>query len=60
MKFGVVARRDKLEALKLAYRVYDFLKVSGFDVVVDEDTYRYLGEFSEDDVLPWRSLMSTS
>ncbi|WP_054839578.1 NAD(+) kinase [Thermococcus sp. JCM 11816] len=52
MKFGVVARRDKLEALKLAYRVYDFLKVSGFDVVVDEDTYRYLGEFSEDDVLP--------
>jgi NAD+ kinase len=52
MKFGVVARRDKLEALKLAYRVYDFLKVSGFDVVVDEDTHRYLGEFSEGDVLP--------
>ncbi|AMQ18671.1 NAD(+) kinase [Thermococcus peptonophilus] len=52
MKFGVVARRDKLEALKLAYRVYDFLKVSGFDVVVDEDTYKYLKEFNKEDVLP--------
>lgn len=52
MKFGVVARRDKAEALKLAYRVYDFLKVSGYDVVVDEDTYRYLREFDESDVLP--------
>ena len=28
MKFGIVARRDREEALKLAYRVYDFLKVS--------------------------------
>ncbi|AIU69248.1 inorganic polyphosphate kinase [Thermococcus eurythermalis] len=52
MKFGVVARRDKAEALKLAYRVYDFLKVSGYDVVVDEDTYRYLREFDESDILP--------
>lgn len=50
MKFGVVVRRDKLEVLKLVYRVYDFFKVSGFDVVVDEDIYRYFGEFSEDDV----------
>ncbi|MBP1911301.1 NAD(+) kinase [Thermococcus stetteri] len=52
MKFGVVARRDKVEALKLAYRVYDFLKVSGFDVVVDADTHKYLNEFNEGDVLP--------
>jgi len=52
MKFGVVARRDRAEALKLAYRVYDFLKVSGYDVVVDEDTYKHLREFDEGDVLP--------
>jgi NAD+ kinase len=52
MKFGVVARRDRVEALKLAYKVYDFLKVSGFDVLVDEETYRYLKEFNEEDVLP--------
>ncbi|WP_457742408.1 NAD(+) kinase [Thermococcus sp.] len=52
MKFGVVARRDRTEALKLAYRVYDFLKVSGYEVVVDEDTYRHLREFNEEDVLP--------
>ncbi|GAB6136598.1 NAD(+) kinase [Thermococcus prieurii] len=52
MRFGVVARRDRAEALKLAYRVYDFLKVSGYDVVVDEDTYRHLREFDESDVLP--------
>ncbi|WP_297512701.1 NAD(+) kinase [Thermococcus sp.] len=52
MKFGVVARRDRPEALKLAYRVYDFLKVSGYDVVVDDDTYRHLKEFEEVDVLP--------
>ena len=52
MKFGIVARRDRMEALKLAYRVYDFLKISGFDVVVDEDTYKHLREFNEEDVLP--------
>jgi len=52
MKFGVVARRDKPEALKLAYRVYDFLKVSGYEVFVDEDTYKHLREFDEEDVLP--------
>lgn len=52
MKFGVVARRDKEEALKLAYRVYDFLKVSGYDVVVDVETYEHLPEFDPGDVLP--------
>jgi len=52
MRFGVVARRDRAEALKLAYRVYDFLKVSGYSVVVDEDTYRHLPEFDERDVRP--------
>ncbi|WP_297510242.1 NAD(+) kinase [Thermococcus sp.] len=52
MKFGIVARRDRWEALKLAYRVYDFLKVSGYDVVVDEETHRHLPEFHEEDVLP--------
>ncbi|WP_297464707.1 NAD(+) kinase [Thermococcus sp.] len=52
MKFGVVARRDKKEALKLAYRVYDFLKVSGYRVFVDRETYENLPEFSEEDVLP--------
>ncbi|NJD98670.1 NAD(+) kinase [Thermococcus sp. LS1] len=52
MKFGIVARRDKEAALKLAYRVYDFLKVSGYEVYVDTDTYKYLPEFHEEDVLP--------
>ncbi len=52
LKFGIVARRDRWEALKLAYRVYDFLKVSGYDVVVDEETHRHLPEFHEEDVLP--------
>ncbi|ASJ08153.1 NAD(+) kinase [Thermococcus siculi] len=52
MRFGVVARRDKETALKLAYRVYDFLKVSGYEVFVDSETYSYLQEFNEEDVLP--------
>ncbi|MDK2913250.1 MAG: kinase [Thermococcaceae archaeon] len=52
MKFGLVARRDKAEALKLAYRVYDFLKINGYDVVVDSETYSHLGEFDEGDVIP--------
>ncbi|AEH23965.1 NAD(+) kinase [Pyrococcus yayanosii] len=52
MKFGIVARRDREEALKLAYRVYDFLKVSGYDVVVDMDTYKHFPHFDEGDVLP--------
>ncbi|MDK2868775.1 MAG: kinase [Pyrococcus sp.] len=52
MKFGIVARRDKEEALKLAYRVYDFLKVSGYDVVVDKDTYEHFPYFNERDVIP--------
>ncbi|NJE30083.1 NAD(+) kinase [Thermococcus sp. 18S1] len=52
MKFGIVARRDKNAALKLAYRVYDFLKVSGYDVCVDSDTHRHLPEFEEADVCP--------
>lgn len=52
VKFGIVARRDKGEALKLAYRVYDFLRVSGYDVIVDKDTYRHLPEFDEGNVLP--------
>ncbi|WP_297500508.1 NAD(+) kinase [Thermococcus sp.] len=51
-KFGIAARRDRWEALKLAYRVYDFLKVSGYDVIVDEETHRHLPEFHEEDVLP--------
>lgn len=51
MKFGIVARRDKEAALKLAYRVYDFLKVSGYDVVVDSDTFSHLREFDEGDVV---------
>ena len=50
MKFGVVARRDKTEALKLAYRVYDFLRVNGYDVIVDRETYEHLPEFHEGDV----------
>jgi len=52
MKFGIVARRDKKAALKLAYRVYDFLKVSGYDVCVDSETHRHLPEFQEEDVCP--------
>ena len=50
MKFGVVARRDRREALKLAYRVYDFLRVNGYDVIVDRETYEHLPEFDEGDV----------
>ncbi|WP_048055977.1 NAD(+) kinase [Pyrococcus sp. ST04] len=52
MKFGIVARRDKEEALKLAYRVYDFLKVSGYDVVVDRETHENFPHFREEDVIP--------
>ncbi|NJE61885.1 NAD(+) kinase [Thermococcus sp. 21S7] len=52
MKFGIVARRDRKAALKLAYRVYDFLKVSGYDVCVDSETHRHLPEFQEEDVRP--------
>ncbi len=52
MKFGIVARRDREAALKLAYRVYDFLKVSGYEVFVDRETQRHLPEFSEEDVVP--------
>ncbi len=52
MRFGIVARRDKKAALKLAYRVYDFLKVSGYDVCVDTETHRHLPEFREEDVCP--------
>ncbi|AMM54005.1 NAD(+) kinase [Pyrococcus kukulkanii] len=52
MKFGIVARRDKEEALKLAYRVYDFLKVSGYEVVVDSETYENFPHFKMEDVAP--------
>ena len=52
MKFGIVARRDREAALKLAYRVYDFLKVSGYEVFVDIDTYSHLHEFDKEDVVP--------
>ena len=52
MKFGVVARRDKEAALKLAYRVYDFLKVSGFEVFVDTETYKHFPHFEEENVIP--------
>jgi len=52
MKFGIVARRDKEEALKLAYRVYDFLKVSGYEVVVDFETYEKFPHFKEEDAIP--------
>ena len=52
MRFGVVARRDRQAALKLAYRVYDFLKVSGHEVIVDSETYEHLREFREEDVRP--------
>lgn len=56
MKFGVVARRDREAALKLAYRVYDFLKISGYEVLVDSETHRYLPEFKEEDVIPLEDL----
>jgi len=52
MKFGVVARRDKEAALKLAYRVYDFLKVSGFEVLVDTETHKHFPHFNKEDVVP--------
>ncbi|ASJ10645.1 NAD(+) kinase [Thermococcus sp. P6] len=52
MRFGIVARRDREAALKLAYRVYDFLRVSGYDVIVDRETYEHLPEFNEGDVIP--------
>ncbi len=52
MRFGIVARRDREAALKLAYRVYDFLKISGYDVVVDRETYEHLRQFDEGDVVP--------
>ncbi|AIF70372.1 inorganic polyphosphate/ATP-NAD kinase [Palaeococcus pacificus DY20341] len=52
MKFGIVARRDKEEALKLAYRVYDFLKVSDHDVYVDVETYEHFPHFEEADLKP--------
>ncbi|ASI99413.1 NAD(+) kinase [Thermococcus celer] len=52
MRFGIVARRDREAALKLAYRVYDFLRVSGYEVVVDSETYEHLSEFREEDVRP--------
>ncbi len=52
MRFGIVARRDKEAALKLAYRVYDFLKVSGYEVFVDREAQKHLPEFDEDDVIP--------
>jgi NAD+ kinase len=52
MKFGIAARRDREEALKLAYRVYDFLKVSGYEVYVDEEAHQHFPHFSPEDVLP--------
>ncbi len=54
LKFGIVSRRDREEAMKLAYKVYDFLKVSGYDVVVDRETYEMakLHPFNEGDVVP--------
>ncbi len=54
LKFGVVSRRDKEEAIKLAYKVYDFLKVSGYEVIVDCETYdrSHLHPFDEGDVVP--------
>ncbi|NJE26251.1 NAD(+) kinase [Thermococcus sp. MV5] len=52
MKFGIVARRDREEALKLAYRVYDFLKVSNYRVYVDKETHENFPHFSPEDVLP--------
>lgn len=52
MKFGIVARRDREEALKLAYRVYDFLRVNNYDVYVDKETHENFPHFSPKDVLP--------
>ncbi|KPU64019.1 inorganic polyphosphate kinase [Thermococcus sp. EP1] len=52
MKFGIVARRDREEALKLAYRVYDFLRVSNYGVYVDKETHENFPHFSPEDVLP--------
>ncbi|MDK2870586.1 MAG: kinase [Pyrococcus sp.] len=52
MKFGIAARRDREEALKLAYRVYDFLKVSNCEVYVDKEAYEHFPHFSPEDVLP--------
>lgn len=51
MKFGIAARRDKEEALKLAYRVYDFLKVKGYEVYVDTETYTHFPHFNEEDLV---------
>ncbi|AHF81168.1 NAD(+) kinase [Thermococcus paralvinellae] len=56
MKFGVVARRDKEAALKLAYRVYDFLRVSGFEVFVDTETHKHFPYFNEEDVIPLENM----
>ncbi|AEC52402.1 inorganic polyphosphate/ATP-NAD kinase [Pyrococcus sp. NA2] len=50
MKFGIVARRDKEEALKLAYRVYDYLKVKGYEVIVDSETHKHFPYFRDEDV----------
>lgn len=52
MKFGIAARRDREEALKLAYRVYDFLKVSDYEVYVDEEAHENFPHFSPEDVIP--------
>jgi len=56
MKFGIVARRDREEALKLAYRVYDFLKVSNYEVYVDEEACAHFPHFSSEDVLPLKEM----
>ncbi|HII66930.1 MULTISPECIES: NAD(+) kinase [Thermococcus] len=56
MKFGIVARRDREEALKLAYRVYDFLKVNNYEVYVDEEAYIHFPHFSSEDVLPLKKM----
>lgn len=56
MRFGVVARRDKEAALKLAYRVYDFLKVSGFEVFVDTETHKHFPYFNKEDVIPLENM----
>jgi len=56
MKFGVVARRDKEAALKLAYRVYDFLKVNGFEVFVDTETHKHFPYFNKKDVIPLENM----
>ncbi|CAB49824.1 NAD(+) kinase [Pyrococcus abyssi] len=50
MRFGIVARRDREEALKLAYRVYDYLKVRGYDAIVDSETYEHFPHFKEEDI----------